>query len=168
MGIERENGSTPSTDRTSALSQIPGGLFVLTASFDGRRTGCFVKWVQPCSTNPPMVMVALATGQSVEPLIRDSRSFTLCQISSDDRFLMRKFNGCSFDAGEDPLMPLMTSNAPSGAPIVERALSYLDCEVVRHVELDADHRIYVGQVHVGGMLNQGQPAVRWGTNGNSH
>jgi flavin reductase (DIM6/NTAB) family NADH-FMN oxidoreductase RutF len=150
-----------------AIAQIPGGLFVLTATFEGRRSGVLVKWVQPCSTNPPMVMVAIATGQPVEPLIRNSRSFTLCQISADDKFLMRKFNGSAFDPGEDPLMPLMTFTAPSGGPIVQRAMCYLDCEVVRHIELEADHRIYVGQVHAGGILHQGMPAIHWGTNGNA-
>src|SRR5205823_5499630 len=59
------------SDCRSAIAQIPGGLFVLTATFEGRRSGILVKWAQPCSNNPPMVMVALATGQAVEPLIRD-------------------------------------------------------------------------------------------------
>lgn len=159
-------------DVDKALAQIPGGLFVLTTASEGRRGGVLVKWVQPCSTQPPMVMVALATGQAIEPLIRDSRCFTLSQISAEDRFLLRKFNGdashCAprpeppADHTEDPLLSLMTISAPSGCAIIERALTYLDCEVVRHIELDADHRIYVGQVHRGGLLREGTPAIRYG------
>ena len=169
-------GKDVAIDLNNALAQIPGGLFVLTSNFEGRQSAVLVKWVQPCSTTPPMVMVALATGQTVEPIIRDSRFFTLSQISAEDRFLLRKFNcqpGYSNGTGtprrdpaEDPLLSLMTLAAPSGCPILERALSYLDCEVVRHIELDADHRIYVGQIHRGGVLHPGTPAIRYGdTNG---
>jgi flavin reductase (DIM6/NTAB) family NADH-FMN oxidoreductase RutF len=182
----------PIPECANALAQIPGGLFILTSHFDTQRGGVLVRWVQQCSDVPPMVMVALCKGQPVEMLIRDCHYFTLCQISADDRFLIRKFIGhngfhsngnhieheCSplsgqfesngshrSDEDEDALLPLMTRAAPSGCPIVDRALSYLDCEVVRHVELDSDHRIYVGQVHTGGVLNHGTPAVHFGLRG---
>ena len=151
----------PIAECACALGQIPGGLFILTSAFETRRGGVAVRWVQQCSVTPPMVTVALYKGQPVEMLIRDSHSFTLCQISADDRFLLHKFNG-QRDNGEDPLLPLMTRAAPSGCPIIGRALSYLDCEVVRHVELDCDYRIYVGQVHSGGVLNTGAPAIQFG------
>jgi 3-hydroxy-9,10-secoandrosta-1,3,5(10)-triene-9,17-dione monooxygenase reductase component len=150
------------SDRAEAIAQIPGGLFLLTANFEDHRHAVLVKWVQQCSDNPPMVMVALSKGQPVEPLIRESRRFVLCQISADDRFLTRKFA----QREHDPLVTLMTSTSPNGSPIIDRAMSYLDCEVVRHIELDSDHRVYVGQVHAGAVLNDGTPAVFFGINGN--
>ncbi len=151
----------PKSDIARAMAQMPGGLFVLTASWEGRAGAVLVKWVQPCSDNPPMVMVAINKGQHVEPLLRNSRSFVLCQISESDRFLLRKFgqpanangngNGLgdgnghahigSEDDGEeeddpipsngiaaakhddDPLVTMTTSLAPSGAPIVDRAMT---------------------------------------------
>jgi flavin reductase (DIM6/NTAB) family NADH-FMN oxidoreductase RutF len=151
----------PIAECACALGQIPGGLFILTSAFETRRGGVPVRWVQQCSAAPPMVTVALYKGQPVEMLIRDSHFFALCQVGAEDRFLLHKFNGHR-DNGDDPLLPLMTRAAPSGCPIIGRALSYLDCEVVRHVELDCDYRIYVGQVHSGGVLNNGAPAVHFG------
>src|SRR5437870_7906054 len=109
-------GQDPTNDLHCALGQIPGGLFVLTSTFEGRNSAVLVKWVQPCSSNPPMVMVALATGQAVEPLIRDSRFFTLSQISADDRFLLRKFNGQCADAGVAE--HLQRENEPSEDPLI--------------------------------------------------
>src|SRR5262245_51541232 len=151
-------------ERQKAMAQIPGGIFVLTSQFEGRSGAVMVKWVQPCADNPPMVMVALSKGQSIEPIIRDSRGFALCQISAEDRFLIRKFSQ-SASNGEDPLVSMMTKRAPSGSPVVDRALSYLDCEIVRHVELDCDFRVYIGQVRAGAVLNQGSPAISFGGNG---
>jgi flavin reductase (DIM6/NTAB) family NADH-FMN oxidoreductase RutF len=159
--MSQSMNKNPMADCANALGQIPGGLFILTSQFDGRSGGVPVRWVQQCSSAPPMITVALYKGQAVEMLIRDSHFFTLCQVSADDRFLLCKFNGQHHN-GDDALLALMTRAAPSGCPIIDRALSYLDCEVVRHVELDCDYRIYVGQVHAGGMLHQGTPAVRFG------
>jgi flavin reductase (DIM6/NTAB) family NADH-FMN oxidoreductase RutF len=152
------------TRRQRAVARIPGGLFVMTAHCEGRRGAVPVKWVQQCADSPPMVMVALQKGLPIEPMVRDSRSFALCQISADDRFLLRKF-GNGADHGEDPLVALLTSSAPSGSPILDRALTYLDCEIVRHVELDCDFRIYVAQVNAGAILNDGLPAISFGGNG---
>ncbi len=147
-----------------ALAKIPGGLFILTAQYEQRRGATLVTWAQQCSSDPPMVMIGLPKGQPIEALLHGSQSFALCQISADDRFLIRKFSTLC-DDGEDPLVTMMTTTAPSGSPIVDRAMTCLDCEIVRRVELDSDFRIYVGQVIHSAVLNGGDPAVCFGGNG---
>jgi flavin reductase (DIM6/NTAB) family NADH-FMN oxidoreductase RutF len=151
-------------DLISAFDQIPCGLFLLTSAHEGFRSGVLARWVQQCSLNPPLVMVALPKGSPVEPLIRDSHCFALCQIPDCDRFLARKFSTMP-DRNEDPFDTLATACAPSGSPIVQRAMCYLDCEVVRHVELESDCRLYVGEVHHGAMLSNGRPVIHLGGNG---
>lgn len=141
-----------------AIGRIPCGLFVLTAAHDGARSGVLARWVQPCATNPPMVMVALANGLPIATLIRDSRSFALCQISSDDRFLHKIFETAP-DPGFDPFVTLPTATAPSGSPIIGRALAYLDCKLARRVDLESDFGLYIGHVRASGVLNTGRPAV---------
>lgn len=133
------------------VGQIPCGCFILTTAFDGRRSGLLARWVQRCSIDPPMVMVAIPKGQPVEPIILDSRCFALCQIRSDDRYLLRKFTNAP-DRSEDPFVAISTANAPSGSPLIDRAISFMDCEVIRHIELESDHRVYVGQIHAARVL----------------
>ena len=135
----------------NAIQLIPSGLFILTSAYHDARCGVLTRWVQPCAGTPPHVMVAVPRGNPVEPLIRDSRSFALCQVSACDRLLLRAF-GRDRDIDDDPFVGLPAHCAPSGAPVIERALCYLDCELVRHVVLDADHRLYVGAVHHGQVL----------------
>ena len=152
------------SDVARALGQIPGGLFVLIAAYDGARSGVLVEWVQQCATNPPLIVAAVGAGLPVVPLIQDSHGFVLCQISEDDRFLARKFQSAPAH-GEDPFMTLPIVTAPSGTPILRRALSYLDCEVVRHIDLESDHGLYVAHAVHGGMLNGGTPAIVVRNNG---
>ncbi len=134
-----------------AIHRIPHGRFLLTAAYDGRRTGVLVEWVQQCATNPPMVMIAIATGSPVTPLIRDSRVFALCQISADDKLLARKFATAPAQ-GDDPFYSIRTTTAPSGSPIVQRAAAFLDCELIRQVDRESDCGLYVGMVRHGGIL----------------
>ena len=96
--------------------------------------------------------------------MRDGRSFAPCQIAQDARRLQRKL-ATPPDAREDPFVALPTMTAPSGAPIVKRAIAYLDCELVRHIDLETDYALYVGKVRQGGVLNEGRPAVFLRDNG---
>lgn len=155
-----ENGSST---LDAAISQIPRGLYIVTASADGHRSAILAHWIQQCASDPPMVMVALEKGQPIEPLIRDSRSFAICQVGADDRFLQRKF-GEPHGRGEDPFISLAVRETNCG-PIIERAMSYLECVVERHVELDSDFRLYVGRVVDGALLEDCSPAVFYGSAG---
>jgi flavin reductase (DIM6/NTAB) family NADH-FMN oxidoreductase RutF len=141
------------------MGQIPSALFVLTTAHDGFRSGVLAQWVQRCAHDPPMVMVAIPKGQPVEPIILDSHCFALCHVSPTDRLVLRTFQDTP-ERSDDPFAAISTTNAPSGSPLIDRAISYIDCRVVRHVELDSDHRVYVGQVLAADMI-----APIAGTNG---
>ena len=144
-----------------AIGQIPSGLFILTAAYNGSRSGVLVAWVQQCATEPPLVVAAVSTAMPVVPLIRDSRSFALCQVSDEDRLLARRFEQAAMDL-DDPFLSLPVGVSPNGAPILKNALSWLDCEVIRHMDLESDYGLYIGRVRDGGMLNGGTPAIRAG------
>lgn len=142
----------PTADQLETLfNEIPCGLFVLTAANDGMRCGILTRWVQPCSRKPALVMVSIATGLPIEPIIRDARSFALCQLPNNERILRKRFSEPA-ERGDDPFITIPHIEAPSGAPVPERALSYFDCQLVRHVDLEADHRLYVGKVTAAGLV----------------
>ena len=132
----------------AVLARIPSGLFVLTSCHDDTRTGVLVEWVQQCSTEPPMVVVALRKGHPIEPLIRDSRFFGLCQLELADTLLRRKFEGVP-DHGEDLFISLGTTTGPFGSPVLTRARAWLECELTRHFDLECDFEVYVGLVRAG-------------------
>jgi len=128
-----------------ALSLIPSGSFVLTASHDDCRSGTLVQWVQRCADNPPMVVVALRKGHPIEPLIRDSRAFCLNLLKDGEVLLRRKFES-GHSHGDDPFVSLPATRAPSGSPVLLRAGAYIDCELVRHLDIESDFEVYVGLV----------------------
>lgn len=138
----------------AAMGRIPSGLFVLTARHEDRRTGILASWVQQVSFAPPMVMVAVAKGRPIMPLISESCRFALCQLPKNERVLMRKF-ASTMDQNEDPFLGLeMLHGHTAGLPILAHVVSFMECEVSCHVDFDGDHDVFIGTVrhaqHIGG------------------
>ncbi len=145
-------------DTALALGRIPSGLFVMTTAHEGKRRGVRVTWVQQCGFDPPLVSVALAKGHCMAPLLQDSRSFALSQLAEEDRVSFRRFEAAPA-AGDDEFEDIETIALVTGAPALKRSVAALDCLIVRHLDLDSDHELYVGQV-VAGRVSGGSPAIR--------
>jgi flavin reductase (DIM6/NTAB) family NADH-FMN oxidoreductase RutF len=133
-----------------ALRHLPAGSYVLTAAFEGKRAGMLVHWVQPCADEPLLLCAAVRKGHRVEPLIRDSHAFAVCRIDPDDKLVSRKFSGgFTRDEAGDAFDSIGFETLSTGSPVIRRCICALDCEVVRHIDLEADHELYVGHVVAG-------------------
>lgn len=138
-----------------AMGRMPSGLFVLTAAQDDKRMGIIVSFVQQACIKPPMVTVAIAKGRPIMPLISESRCFGLCQLSENDRLMKKKFEAFN-DAAvtEDPFLGFeLVTGVLAKLPILANTMSYLECELVSHMDIEGDHDIFVGAVR-GGALRQ--------------
>ena len=130
----------------AAVERLPSGLFLMTAAHD-TRAGAIVHWAQRCAKEPLLVAVAVQKGHIIAPVIRDSRAFGLCDVRPDDKLLLAKFSKPEPpDEQEDPFASLRVRGLKTGAPVLVTSTVALDCEVVRHFDLEADHEIYIGQV----------------------
>lgn len=127
------------------LTRIPGGLFVMTSSFEGKRGGVIVKSVMPVAEEPLLLAVAAWKGHGLEPIIRDSHFFGVSMIDPTDRVLVRRFSGHLSEHG-DQFDSVPTERIVSTSPILSRSIIAIDCEVVRHFDIEADHELYIGLV----------------------
>ena len=130
---------------SAALDLIPKGEFLLTAAGGGRTNGVLVEFVGQCANNPPMVVVSTVKGQVLSPLIRDSRRFVLSIVTDANRSLARRFVRTSVEV-EDPFLGLPIDYTPTGIPVLTRTEAWFECELVRHLDIDADCELYVGIV----------------------
>lgn len=139
-------------DVRAAIAALPTGVFIMTAAHEDHAAGLLVKAVSACADEPPLIAVAARKGSFIEPLIRDAHTFAVCLVSPDDRLLLRKFrdhvDADMFDseAEPDPFAAFDMVELSTGAPIFAKSKLALDCEVVRHFDLEADHELYIGQV----------------------
>lgn len=151
----------------AALGRIPSGLFIVTACHEDRATGMLASWVQQVCFEPPMITLSIAKGRPIMPLISESRQFALCQLPQDDRLLLRKF-ASGIEVGDNPFLGLETIDTPSGLPILAGSLSYLECELSCHMDVEGDHDLFVGKVFAGAKLGVTDPYVHTRENGFSY
>lgn len=129
----------------SALRLLPSATFVLTCAHDTVRDGILTNWVQQCSTDPPMLIVAIPKGQQIEPLLRDARAFALCLVPTNDRRALRLFSK-PHERDEDPFIAIPTIEARTGMPILPESRLWFDCRLEGHLSPEADCRLYLGRV----------------------
>lgn len=141
------------SDLERVIARLPTALCVMTAAYERARAGVLAQWIMQCSTEPLLVCLAIPKGSRVGPVIRDSHTFGVCLIDGRARLLVKKFE---IDSGEDdPFDSFELRTLRSGSPILARSIAALDCEVVRHFDLEATHELYVGQVLDARMLDGG-------------
>lgn len=127
------------------LRHLPQGRFLLTAHHGDARTGILTPWVAPCSDDPVLLTVSVPRGSLVEPLIRDSRNFTLAVPEIDDRLLSRRFTA-DLDRTDDPFVGLEMHQLPNGGLVPTRCDHWLECILAGHLAPESGHRVYLGLV----------------------
>jgi flavin reductase (DIM6/NTAB) family NADH-FMN oxidoreductase RutF len=140
-----------SADMLTLFEGCSAGLFLLTSTYDGVRSGALVRWVQPCAGKPPMVTVAFRRGILASSLIYDSRRFAICRIPETDRLLRSAF-ASRHEPGADPFLGIKTTATPNGCPVPVSAVGWLECELAFNIDLEADFGLYVGLVCDAGVL----------------
>jgi flavin reductase (DIM6/NTAB) family NADH-FMN oxidoreductase RutF len=127
------------------LSHLPQGRFLLTAHHGDSRTGLLTPWVAPCSDAPVLLTVSVPRGSLIEPLIRDSRRFTLGLTNLDDRLVPRRFSS-TIERDDDPFIGLQMHNLPNGGLVPSVCDHWIECELSGHLAPESGHRVYLGLV----------------------
>ncbi|MDA0214063.1 MAG: flavin reductase [Planctomycetota bacterium] len=146
----------PAADRLTVehvLNLVPATSFLLTSAYGELRSGVIVRCVQQVAMHPPMLLVAMEKGQPLSPIIRDSRNFAICVLAKDDRVTTKTF-ATSPDQGIDAFLTIPNLVVPGGSPVPLRALGYIACELIRHLDIEADYEVYIGMVHHAGLVDQ--------------
>jgi flavin reductase (DIM6/NTAB) family NADH-FMN oxidoreductase RutF len=147
----------PQKQLAAALGRVPSGLFILTARNGESETGMLTSWVQQCSFEPPRVSVALGRARPITAWLSDGALFAL-NILDDTQTDMISHFGRGFDLDQPAFAGIEVSRLPSGLPVLDEALAYLECHVAGRIPA-GDHDLFLGQVIGGRLLAQGQPMV---------
>lgn len=129
-----------------AWAALNDALLVISAQTPARRHASRALGAHHCAVTPCLVSVAVVSGIWIDPLIRDSRRFVLSALASNERVLARRLAMDDRPRGADPFEGIALERFASGACYPTDALLALECEVVRHLDMEADHQLYVGRV----------------------
>lgn len=129
----------------TVMSRFATGVTVMTTAVDGEPHGMTANALTSVSLSPLLVLVCVSRDAAMHQQVQDAGSFALSILAADQQALSDHFADPERSAGSAGFADVTTSVAVTGAPIVDDALGYLDCEL-HEVHEGGDHVIVVGRV----------------------
>jgi 3-hydroxy-9,10-secoandrosta-1,3,5(10)-triene-9,17-dione monooxygenase reductase component len=143
----------PATYRT-VLGHFATGVALVTAMHDNEPVGMACNSFTSVSLEPALVLFCAAKSSSTWPRIQAAKKWAANFLAEDGEEMCRLFA----QKGADRFAHVPYTIGRSGAPILDRALAFVDCET--EAEHDAgDHLIVVGRVLELGYAPEGKPLI---------
>lgn len=138
----------------SVLGHYATGVTVVAAVEGGQPIGLSVNSFTSVSLDPPLVSFCAAKGSSSWPRIRAAGSFSVNVLAEDQEVLSRVFA----TRGADKFAGVRWRPAPSGAPLIEGTLAWVEATVEAEYEA-GDHVLVVGRVSDLDVAGEGRPLI---------
>lgn len=133
------------------LGHFPTGVVIVSAiGADGNPVGMVVGSFTSVSLDPPLVAFLPTQTSKSYARLQESSHFCVSVLSAEQEQVCRRFAG----PDADKFAVTQWRPAPSGSPIIEGAVAWIDCEVWDRHEA-GDHDIVIGKVLT---LGTGAPA----------
>lgn len=149
------------------LGRTASGVFVVTASDgNGRQTGMLASWVQQAAFEPPMITVAVNRKRYLNEWLQKHPRLVVNIVGKSQSKFLKHF-GRGFEPDEPAFEGLPTTAAPSGLPVLDDAIGWLEGDVVGQTDA-GDHIVYVVNVTAAGSgpgLDNDPPMVHIRKNG---
>ena len=137
--------------RRRVLWSMPSGLYVVGTRAAGRRNLMTISWATQVATTPKLVGIGVESGALTHRLLDEGAVFALSLLPRSQRAVVRRFvkpvteSSVDDSSGVGTMQGEPVHGATTGAPILDVATSWLDCEV-RHVLALGSHSLFVGEV----------------------
>jgi flavin reductase (DIM6/NTAB) family NADH-FMN oxidoreductase RutF len=132
--------------RRRVLWTMPSGLYVIGSRGGERLNAMTANWVSQLSFDPKFVGVSVEKGALTHELVATGRVFSVNIIAREDRAIVRKFTKpVELDESARTLNGFPFHPAPSGAPVLDTAVAWIDCAVRQDVDLGGS-TLFVGEV----------------------
>jgi 3-hydroxy-9,10-secoandrosta-1,3,5(10)-triene-9,17-dione monooxygenase reductase component len=138
----------------TVLGHFATGVTIVTALDGGEPVGMACNSFTSVSLDPPLVLFCAAKGSATWPRMQNAHNFAVNVLAEDGEAVSRVFATKDVDR----FAAITHRRGATGAPILDDALAYVDCETV--AEHDAgDHVIVVGRVVELGYATEGAPLL---------
>ncbi|MGH9178746.1 MAG: flavin reductase family protein [Acidimicrobiales bacterium] len=132
--------------RRRVLWTMPYGLYVVGSRAGDRRNGMTLNWVTQLSFDPKLLGLAVEQGALTHGLIAEGKVFSLNIVDREDRAIVRKFTKpVEVDEAAMTLNGLAFHDGRTGAPILDQAVAFAECEVRQEVPTGS-HTLFIGEV----------------------
>src|SRR5436309_6273197 len=133
--------------RRRVLWTMPSGLYVVGSTDGGdRRNLMTLNWATQLAFEPKLLGISVEKVALTHELIEAGGVFSLCIIDREDRAIVRKFTKpVEVDLEARTLNGFPFHDGATGAPILDQAVAYADCEVRSTVDVGS-HTLFLGEI----------------------
>mgnify|MGYP001579325239 CR=1 FL=1 len=143
--------------KRTALRKIPHGVYVVGVKHDSQLNAFTATWLTQVSFTPPLVAVGIRKDAHSFEMIKRDRVFTVNLLGKDQKSMAEHFVKPASVVGEK-LQTVRHRPGKTGAPVLEEAIAYFECEV-REIANDlGDHAVVIGEVVEAGVRTD-EPAL---------
>jgi flavin reductase (DIM6/NTAB) family NADH-FMN oxidoreductase RutF len=140
-----------------ALRKIPHGVYIVGVKQDGQLNAFTATWFTQVSFTPPLVALGVKKDSHSFEMIKHSRVFTVNLLGKDQKPVAEHFVKPATIVGEK-LKEVRHRLGITGAPILEDAIAYVECQVREIANELGDHAIVIGEVVEAG-VRKDEPAL---------
>jgi flavin reductase (DIM6/NTAB) family NADH-FMN oxidoreductase RutF len=142
--------------------RLTAGVYVVGVAEGAKRDAFTAAWVMQASFDPLLLALSINPGNASYQLLQAGGGYTVNVLKEGQLELARRF-GTRSGRDEDKLAGIPWRPGRSGAPILEAALAYFDCELAGRMRA-GDHELVLGHVIDGKILDRnGKPLSYAGT-----
>lgn len=128
------------------MARFATGIGVITTLDDrGEPVGITVSAMSSVSMDPPLVLVALANGRFINPIVTARGRFAVNVLRHDQQALSDCFAHAAVSPGRDQFCGAPWHAGATGLPILDGTLAAMECEIVRTLTV-GDHELFIGRV----------------------
>ena len=133
--------------------QLTAGVYVVGAAHNEQHDAFTAAWVMQVSYSPLLLAVSINPEHASCPLVKDARAFTVNVLKQGQLEVARAF-GTRSGRESDKLAGVRWHPGRSGAPVLDDALAYFDCELTAWHPA-GDHELILGRVVDGRVFDPG-------------
>ncbi|HEY2090674.1 MAG TPA: flavin reductase family protein [Thermoanaerobaculia bacterium] len=124
-----------------AMSHFASGVTIVTTEQEGTAFGMTVAAFSSLSLHPPLVLVCIERSVRTHEAIAAAGKFGVSILSDGQADISNRFAS----RNEDKFNGIATHHGVSGVPLIDGAITTLECSVREHLP-GGDHSIFVGEV----------------------
>jgi flavin reductase (DIM6/NTAB) family NADH-FMN oxidoreductase RutF len=143
--------------KKTALRKIPHGVYVVGVKQDGQMNAFTATWLTQVSFTPPLVALGIKRDSHSFEMIRQGKVFSVNLLGKDQKPLAEHFVKPATVIGEK-LRDVRHQIGKSGAPVLDQAIAYVECEVREIANEGGDHAVVIGEVIEAG-VRRDEPAL---------
>jgi flavin reductase (DIM6/NTAB) family NADH-FMN oxidoreductase RutF len=151
------------TEISELFHRLTLGVYVIGVADKERHDGFTAAWIMQVSFDPLLLALSINPENASYQLLHAGGGFTVNLLKHGQLDLARRF-GTRSGRDEDKLTGLDWRRGKNGAPILQQALAYFDCELAGRLRA-GDHELVLGRVVGGEILDPGARPMTYAETG---